>query len=120
MSEPWAGGPYGDRGRCVLAPNPGIMTLDGTNTWVLREPGAERSVVVDPGPLDDAHLDAVAEVAGQVDVVLVTHHHLDHTEAASRSGWDAACAASTPISAGARSPWPTARSSTWPGCGPRS
>ena len=82
MSEPWAGGTYGDRGRCVLAPNPGIMTLDGTNTWVLREPGAERSIVVDPGPLDDAHLDAVAAAAGQVDHVLVTHHHIDHTEAA--------------------------------------
>ena len=82
MSEPWAGGEYGDRGRCVLAPNPGIMTLDGTNTWVLREPGAERSIVVDPGPLDDAHLDAVAAAAGQVDQVVVTHHHIDHTEAA--------------------------------------
>lgn len=80
--EPWAGGEYGDRGRCVLAPNPGMMTLDGTNTWVLREPGADRSIVVDPGPLDDAHLAAVAEVAGQVETVVVTHHHIDHTEAA--------------------------------------
>lgn len=79
---PWAGGAYGDRGRCVLAPNPGIMTLDGTNTWVLREPGAERSIVVDPGPLHDDHLDAVAAAAGQVDTVVVTHHHIDHTEAA--------------------------------------
>lgn len=59
-----------------------MMTLDGTNTWVLREPGSERSIVVDPGPLHDEHLDAVAAVAGQVDQVLVTHHHLDHTEAA--------------------------------------
>ncbi|UUW91586.1 MBL fold metallo-hydrolase [Pimelobacter simplex] len=82
MSEPWSGGPYGDRGRCVLAPNPGIMTLDGTNTWILREPGSDRSIVVDPGPLDDGHLDAVAAVAGQVDAVVVTHHHYDHTEAA--------------------------------------
>lgn len=82
MSEPWSGGPYGARGRCVLAPNPGLMTLDGTNTWILREPGSGRSVVVDPGPLHDDHLDAVAAVAGQVDAVLVTHHHLDHTEAA--------------------------------------
>ncbi|GAA3516764.1 MBL fold metallo-hydrolase [Nocardioides daeguensis] len=81
-SAPWTGGPYGERGRCVLAPNPGIMTLDGTNTWVLREPGSGRSIVVDPGPLHDDHLDAVAAVAGQVDMVVVTHHHLDHTEAA--------------------------------------
>ncbi|TNM36688.1 MBL fold metallo-hydrolase [Nocardioides albidus] len=58
------------------------MTLDGTNTWVLREPGSDRSIVVDPGPLHDDHLDAVAEVAGQVEAVVVTHHHLDHTAAA--------------------------------------
>ena len=58
------------------------MTLDGTNTWVLREPGGGRSVVVDPGPPDPAHLDAVRAVAGDVAVVLLTHHHLDHSEAA--------------------------------------
>ncbi|UMG93932.1 MBL fold metallo-hydrolase [Nocardioides sp. TF02-7] len=80
--DAWQGGAYGDRGRCVLAPNAGFMTLDGTNTWVLREPGARRSVVVDPGPSLVEHLDAVAEVAGEVGVVLLTHHHLDHSEAA--------------------------------------
>jgi glyoxylase-like metal-dependent hydrolase (beta-lactamase superfamily II) len=78
----WAGGVFGERARCVLAPNPGIMTLDGTNTWVLREPGSRRSVVVDPGPLDEEHLDRVAEVAGDVGVVLLTHGHLDHSEGA--------------------------------------
>ena len=78
----WAGGAFGDRARCVLAPNPGIMTLDGTNTWVLREPGSGRSVVVDPGPLDEGHLDRVAEAAGDVAVVLLTHGHLDHSEGA--------------------------------------
>ncbi len=78
----WAGGAFGERARCVLAPNPGIMTLDGTNTWVLREPGARRSVVVDPGPELVAHLDAVAEVAGDAAVVLLTHGHADHSEAA--------------------------------------
>jgi glyoxylase-like metal-dependent hydrolase (beta-lactamase superfamily II) len=78
----WAGGTFGERARCVLAPNPGMMTLDGTNTWVLREPGARRSVVVDPGPLDPAHLDRVAEAAGEVGVVLLTHAHLDHSEGA--------------------------------------
>jgi glyoxylase-like metal-dependent hydrolase (beta-lactamase superfamily II) len=66
----------------VLAPNANVMTLDGTNTWVLREPGAGRSVVVDPGPAIHAHLDAVAELAGDVAVVLLTHHHVDHSEAA--------------------------------------
>ena len=58
------------------------MTLDGTNTWVLRDPSSSRSVVVDPGPPDAAHLDAVAAAAGDVAVVLLTHHHLDHSEAA--------------------------------------
>lgn len=78
----WAGGQFGDRSQCVLADNPGIMTLDGTNTWVLREPGAPRSVVVDPGPPDDDHLHAVESAAGSVAVVLLTHRHLDHSESA--------------------------------------
>ncbi len=70
-----------ERASVVRAENPGIMTLDGTNTWVLREPGATTSVVVDPGPDDAAHLAAVLEAAGRVGLVLYTHHHLDHTEA---------------------------------------
>ena len=70
-----------ERASFVLAENPGIMTLDGTNTWVLREPGASRSIVVDPGPPDDRHLDAVLAEAGDVALVLFTHHHVDHTEA---------------------------------------
>jgi len=78
----WLGGAFGERAHCVLAPNANMMTLDGTNTWILREPGARRSVVIDPGPPDESHLAAVAELAGQVDVVLLTHHHLDHSEAA--------------------------------------
>lgn len=78
----WTGGSFGERAQCVLAPNADMMTLDGTNTWVLREPGARRSVVVDPGPSIASHLDAVAEAAGEVGVVLLTHHHHDHAEAA--------------------------------------
>lgn len=70
-----------DRAEFILADNPNIMTLDGTNTWVLREPGASRSVVVDPGPLDVEHLDAIQDAAGDVALVLYTHHHYDHTEA---------------------------------------
>jgi glyoxylase-like metal-dependent hydrolase (beta-lactamase superfamily II) len=58
------------------------MTLDGTNTWVLREPGARRSVVVDPGPALTEHLDRTAAAAGEVGVVLLTHGHIDHSEAA--------------------------------------
>lgn len=78
----WSGGAFGERAQCVLAPNANPMTLDGTNTWVLREPGAARSVVVDPGPPDESHLAAVTSAAGPVGVVLLTHHHLDHSEAA--------------------------------------
>jgi glyoxylase-like metal-dependent hydrolase (beta-lactamase superfamily II) len=63
----------------VRAPNPGPMTLDGTNTWVLRAPGAPSGIVVDPGPLDEGHLQAVAGTA-PVGGILVTHGHPDHTE----------------------------------------
>ena len=67
----------------VLAPNPGPMTLEGTNTWVLRAPGHESAVVVDPGPLHEGHLAAVA-AAGPVDAILLTHGHADHSEGARR------------------------------------
>jgi glyoxylase-like metal-dependent hydrolase (beta-lactamase superfamily II) len=77
-----------ERATLVLAPNPGPMTLDGTNTWILGEPGASRAVVVDPGPLDDAHLSAVlaaTEAHGcRVGLVLLTHGHADHAEGAAR------------------------------------
>jgi glyoxylase-like metal-dependent hydrolase (beta-lactamase superfamily II) len=68
----------------VRADNPNMMTLDGTNTWVLRAPGSQTSVVVDPGPLDEDHLAAVLEAAGDVELVLYTHHHFDHTECIDR------------------------------------
>jgi glyoxylase-like metal-dependent hydrolase (beta-lactamase superfamily II) len=73
-----------ERARCVLAPNPSPMTLDGTNTWVLREPGSERSVVIDPGPEHEEHLNRVAAEAGRVALVLLTHGHPDHAEGARR------------------------------------
>jgi len=78
----WGGGSFGERAHCVLAPNANMMTLDGTNTWVLREPGAARSVVIDPGPLGDGHLEAIRAVAGDIGAVLLTHHHFDHSEGA--------------------------------------
>ncbi len=82
MAEPWVGGFFGVRARCLLAPNPGIMTLDGTNSWVLAEPGSTRSVVVDPGPVEDGHVDVLDEQTGDVALVLLTHHHFDHSEVA--------------------------------------
>src|SRR3954465_5939060 len=65
----------------VLAPNPGPMTLEGTNTWVLREPGAEGTIVVDPGPVDAAHLERIRAL-GPVALIVLTHRHIDHVEAA--------------------------------------
>jgi glyoxylase-like metal-dependent hydrolase (beta-lactamase superfamily II) len=66
----------------VRAPNPGPMTLDGTNTWVLRSPGGD-GIVVDPGPLDEGHLAAIA-ATGDIRTVVTTHHHIDHTEGVER------------------------------------
>src|SRR3954449_9126259 len=70
----------------VLAPNPGSMSLDGTNTYVVGGPGSGKAVLVDPGPDDAAHLAAVEAVLAERDAecvaVLVTHHHEDHAEAA--------------------------------------
>lgn len=63
--------------RVVLAPNAGPMTLNGTNSYVLTS-GGGTSVVVDPGPDDAGHLAALA--ASNPELILVTHHHIDHTE----------------------------------------
>ena len=76
------------RARCVLAPNPGPMTLNGTNTWLIAEPGSAVAMVVDPGPDDQAHLGRVrdlAAAAGQrISRILLTHGHLDHSAGAAR------------------------------------
>ena len=81
---PWSGGAVGERAVCVLAANPGPMTLEGTNTWVLREPGSSSAVVVDPGPDDVAHRDAIVAAVGDARVprILLTHGHPDHAEGA--------------------------------------
>jgi glyoxylase-like metal-dependent hydrolase (beta-lactamase superfamily II) len=75
-----------ERARCVLAPNPSLMTLDGTNTWLIAEPGSASAVVVDPGPDDPAHLDRVrsqASLAGQrITMIVLTHGHPDHSAGA--------------------------------------
>jgi glyoxylase-like metal-dependent hydrolase (beta-lactamase superfamily II) len=65
----------------LRAPNPGPMTLDGTNTWVLRLPDADHAIVIDPGPDDAGHLAAIAEHA-PVGFILITHGHDDHVEGA--------------------------------------
>lgn len=85
---PWTGGPLNEHILCRLCPNPGPMTLDGTNTWILSAPGAQEAVVIDPGPLDEDHLQRVlADVAdrgARVGLVLFTHEHFDHAESLDR------------------------------------
>jgi glyoxylase-like metal-dependent hydrolase (beta-lactamase superfamily II) len=66
----------------VVAPNPGPMTLEGTNTYLY---GSGTCAVIDPGPEDAGHLAAVvaaAEQRGGIGVVLLTHSHGDHAEGA--------------------------------------
>lgn len=84
----WHGGQVTERALCILCPNPSPMTLDGTNTWVLLEPGSTDAVVIDPGPLDEGHLravvDAVAGKGARVAQTLLTHGHADHAAGAGR------------------------------------
>ncbi|MEO7000459.1 MAG: MBL fold metallo-hydrolase [Ktedonobacterales bacterium] len=75
----------------VLAPNPSPLTGPGTNTYLVAsaDPDDLRSgcVVIDPGPLIEAHLAAVVNEAaahGGVHAILITHGHPDHVEGAAR------------------------------------
>ena len=63
----------------LTAPNPGMMTGPGTNTYIL---GHERFTVLDPGPANDVHVERILELTGGVvDQVVVTHTHMDHSPA---------------------------------------
>ncbi|MFD9910902.1 MBL fold metallo-hydrolase [Streptomyces sp. NPDC059063] len=81
-------GPATTRAVNVLAPNPSAMTLDGTNTWIVSEPGSGLAVVIDPGPLDETHLARVIETVERADarvaLTLLTHGHPDHADGAAR------------------------------------
>jgi glyoxylase-like metal-dependent hydrolase (beta-lactamase superfamily II) len=68
-----------DSASVLLADNPGLMTLDGTNTWVLSGPRSGEVVIVDPGPDDAEHVQRVSDV-GKVALVLISHRHGDHTD----------------------------------------
>lgn len=66
----------------IVAPNPGPMTLEGTNTYLF---GSDPCVVIDPGSDDPAHLDAIRAAAAEragIGLVLLTHSHGDHTAGA--------------------------------------
>lgn len=69
----------------VTAPNPSMMTLDGTNTYIVGRTGGD-VMAIDPGPADLVHLEAVKAVLRLADQtvtrVAVTHRHDDHAEAA--------------------------------------
>ena len=61
----------------VRAPNPSAFTLDGTNTYIVER------WVIDPGPNDERHLDAVLAAAGDgIEGIAITHAHPDHDEGA--------------------------------------
>ncbi len=73
---------------CIVAPNPGPMTLEGTNTYLY---GADPCTVIDPGPDDSGHLDTIRAAAlerGGIGLVLLTHSHGDHADGAGRLGAD--------------------------------
>jgi glyoxylase-like metal-dependent hydrolase (beta-lactamase superfamily II) len=66
--------------RRIVAPNPGLMTGPGTNTYLV---GIDEIAVIDPGPDDASHLDAIAACGGErVRWILVTHSHADHAPGA--------------------------------------
>ena len=68
------------RVRRIVAPNPGVMTGPGTNTYLV---GHEQIAVIDPGPDDDGHLDAIASAGGNaIRWIIVTHTHSDHSPGA--------------------------------------
>ncbi len=66
--------------RKVVAPNPGVMTGPGTNSYLV---GSGALAVIDPGPAHDGHLDALARAGeGRIRWVLTTHTHPDHSPGA--------------------------------------
>jgi len=66
--------------RRITAPNPGMMTGPGTNTYLL---GESEVAVIDTGVNDSAHLDAIEAAApGPIKSILITHAHPDHSKGA--------------------------------------
>jgi glyoxylase-like metal-dependent hydrolase (beta-lactamase superfamily II) len=66
--------------RRIVAPNPGLMTGPGTNTYLV---GIDEIAVIDPGPDDQSHLDAIAGCGGdRIRWILCTHTHADHAPGA--------------------------------------
>ena len=77
--------------RLIRAPNPGPMTLDGTNTWVIADQG-EGALVIDPGPAIVDHIEAILAVSvPRLVMIVLTHRHLDHSESAAALAERAGC-----------------------------
>jgi glyoxylase-like metal-dependent hydrolase (beta-lactamase superfamily II) len=72
--------PVTETASVLLCDNPGLLTLEGTNTWVLQGPGSDEIVIVDPGPDEDEHIELIAGL-GKIPLVLISHKHEDHTGA---------------------------------------
>ena len=72
--------------RCLVAPNPSPLTLEGTNTWIWGRAGSAYCVVVDPGPDDPSHLSNIVaccrDLGSPVAAIVLTHDHSDHSEGA--------------------------------------
>ncbi len=67
----------------LTAPNPGVMTGPGTNTYLVADPVTGRYTVIDPGPDDEQHAQAIVHAApGPIERILVTHTHRDHSPGA--------------------------------------
>ena len=67
----------------VTAPNPGVMTGPGTNSYLVADPEGGGCAVIDPGPRGEAHVRALLAAApGRITRILVTHTHIDHSPAA--------------------------------------
>ncbi len=64
----------------VTAPNPGVMTGPGTNSYLVADPQVNRWTVIDPGPVDADHMEALLAAApGPIERIVVTHTHRDHS-----------------------------------------
>ncbi len=86
MLEPGIPFRLNSRVRRLVAPNPGVMTGPGTNTYLL---GDDEVAVLDPGPAIPAHIDAILDAAGErIRWIVCTHTHPDHSPA-----WQAVAAA---------------------------
>lgn len=70
--------------RRVLAPNPSPYTFTGTQTYVIGQSDGPDCAVIDPGPSDPAHIDAImAAIDGRkLAAIMCTHTHRDHSPAA--------------------------------------